>query len=178
MKIAPKFKQHVHARYEVVGLEGWKGPHWVKPTFEDWLHEMKNEDEVVYTALDESGNLTEIYNKSYVKKFTPEETKKIDICEGVPPPLENLQDPTKKLKNVIDDNYGYRYLQRHHKDVIPAMRDGKPLTMPILQHFKNGKYQAVGGRHRISYSVTLGLGVEALVTDWDDIKSVCPKGSL
>jgi hypothetical protein len=56
------------------------------------------------------------------------------------------------------------------------MREGKELTMPIAQRFKSGKYLAQAGRHRISYCVTLGLGIDVFVTDWEDIEAANPEG--
>lgn len=151
----------------------WKGANWVKPTLQEWVTELSNEDEEIFKALKDVNALEAIYNKSYVKSFTPAQVKKIDTSDGTPPPLEWLENPKADTRqwNINQCDYGVRFLRRHHKDVIPAMKEGKPLTMPILQHH-TGKFTAQAGRHRIVYCVTLGLPLKAFVTDWGDILAV------
>jgi len=166
----------IAALKKIVAEDKIPGPKWVKPSFATFKKEMRNEDEEIAKVFEKTpGGLEALYSKAYVKEFTVDEVKKIDIAEGDVPPREWLLNPKIKpdYKDYeLGDGYGYRYLPRHQKDVIPAFRFGKELDIPILYYFKRkNKYQALCGRHRIVYAIALELPIKALIIDW----SYCDK---
>lgn len=159
--MATPFKILVVAKYSLnAKAHGFKGAKWVKPSFDETLEALQDEEEERSDAELTKEELEEVWHLFKVKTFTPSEAKKIDVSDpGNKVPKKWLTDPSANP----DYSMQHRYNPRHHVDVIPALRDGGELDMPLLVDFGDGKYRAMGGRHRVVYCINLGLPLNALV---------------
>jgi hypothetical protein len=155
-----------------------KGPQWVKPTLENFIQELEDEEDLLFGDFSTSEFL-ELYKNTTVKEFTPEALK-LMVTDSIDneklddwklPPKEWFFNPSSVPKNFRNDHETKFDLQ-HFQNVIPIFIEGRNLDMPILCEGGNNQYEILGGRRRIAYSLVFDIPVRAMIFKYKDIQKL------
>lgn len=133
-----------------------------KPTFEEFWEEFHVEQNAS-TAQAHMDAAKKVYETGIIRRIPKSQIE----LENEFPKLAWLNAYT-----VFEDpNFDYRYWPKHHIDLIPAMKHGRPVVMPCAFKNRRGLYNPVYGRHRMAYSAVAKGYCDCFIVDiglWDD----------
>jgi hypothetical protein len=145
--------------------ENVKYNNWVRPTDKDLELEYKIEYEIkplkamTGNAFPTVEDFKKAAKKAKVLKMTPSVDSKIAY-----------RSHTKTKEDIISLIKGYASYPQYRNEktiegIYKAFEENKPMTMPIVLKFPNGKMRIMGGNTRADIAVQLGIVPEAILIE-------------